>query len=354
MSVKVRGKRLGQTATRETIGRLMHWPAMKQPVEGYSIILGVPWMLRHVLSVNLRAISRCDLSRVVDIHVILDRPEKPGMRAYIAEHTKAWPDLPLRFSWQPRATGSICERVNVSTFYNGLNILTALSQCRARAAVLHDFDLYPLRADYFEKLGARILDDGLRFAGLERTVYDGLREDDDIYGTWGLSMDAAWLRNDRRPGEILHRQERLDDGRLIRLDPFSWMQLSEPKRGGVEGMTPADVCHVKNLCSTYLRLQSRQPVHVAWRLHYLAYLEDVSAGTEERMRDTIAQMKAAPERIITMYGQEVDFTGVHWTCGNVLRREIFKLDEFLHGGVRPGVQEFADVSAEFMLRGGTD
>ncbi|MCC5822097.1 MAG: hypothetical protein LAT64_13330 [Phycisphaerales bacterium] len=341
------GRRAGQSLVREAIGRLTPWEPLERCEDGYSIILGVPWILRHILDVNLRAIARCDLGRLTDIHIVFDRGEKPGMADFASMVAAEWPGLPLRFSWYAQPVGRLCEAVNVSTFYNGLNILTALSQCRTRAAVLHDFDLYPLHEDYFDALAGMVLDRGMRFAGIERTRYDGLRDEDDIYGTWGLAMDAAWLRNERRPVDILHRQSRLPDGRLIRLDPFSWLQLSEPRRAAVDGLTPDDVCHVKNLCSTYLRLNGGKKVGVAWRLHYLAYLEDVSLGSTDRMEELTASMDSAHDRSLTINGQVIDFSNVHWTCANVLRRELFKLDEFLCGEVRGVVRDFVASSARF-------
>lgn len=347
LTLKRHAERAGQAVVREAIGRLTPWKPLEQCEDGYSIILGVPWILRHILDVNLRAISRCDLGRLKEIHVVFDRGEKPGMADFAAKVGGEWPGLPLCFSWYAQPVGRLCEAVNVSTFYNGLNILTALSRCRTRAAVLHDFDLYPLRADYFDALAGMVLDRGMRFAGIERTKFDGLRDEDDIYGTWGLAMDAAWLRNECRPTDILHRQSRLQDGRLIRLDPFSWLQLTEPKRAAVEGLTPEDVCHVKNLCSSYLRVHDGKPVRVAWRLHYLAYLEDVSQGSTERMEELTESMHKAHGRSLTIYGRVIDFADVHPTCANVLKRELFKLDEFLIGEIRDVVRDYVAASARF-------
>jgi hypothetical protein len=346
-------RRAGQASVRRAIGMMTPWPHLGDPVEGYSIILGVPWMLRHILDVNLRAIARCDLKRLVDIHIVLDRTEKPWMQEFAEVTSLEWKDLPLQFSWYPTVAGRVCERANISTFYNGLNILTALKACRARAAVLHDFDLYPLRPDYFDNLAGGVLDRGLRFSGLERTHFDGVTYADNIFGTWGLGMDAAWLRNQVAPADILHRQARLEDGRFTRLDPFSWLQTREERRGQAIDMSHEDVCHVRNLCSSYLRLHSSKPVYVAWRLHYLAYLEDVSMGSDQRMRELMRAMGDSQGHRVRMYGKDVDFSGTDWTCGNVLRRELHKLDEFLFGEVRPVVGEFVERAAEFFASSGS-
>jgi len=337
-------------SVRLLLGALTPWPSMSEPEEGYSIILGVPWALRHILAVNLDFIERCDRSRMIDLHIVFDRPRKPGMEEFANDLVQRRRDLPIRCQWHAPVAGRIAERVNVSTFYNGMNIVTALSACRARAMILHDFDLYPLRPDYFEKLGARILDDGLRFAGLERTQYDGLTDEDEIYGTWGLAMDASWLRNNATPASIFHRYARLADGRGTMLDPFSWLQLHEPARGDVPGLDPEHVCHVKNLCSTYLRLTGGKAPKVAWRLHYLIYLEAVSSGDVSRLLDAAKAMDEGGGTTLAYNGQAVDCEGTHWTCANVLERELTQMEESLYGEARPAVREYIRASREFFRR----
>ncbi|MHA7814290.1 MAG: hypothetical protein ACX94C_12980 [Phycisphaerales bacterium] len=261
-----------------------------------------------------------------------------------------WPNLPIKVQWHPPLTGRIAERVNVSTFYNGMNIVTALRTCKAKAMILHDFDLYPLRADYFERLGSRILDDGLRFAGLERTRYDSLVEEDEIYGTWGLAMDAQWLRNEKKPRDIFHRFARLPDGRKTMLDPFSWLQLNEPKRGDAEDLSPEDVCHVKNLCSTYLRTMDGKAPKVAWRIHYLIYLESVSCQREEILEKSTREMNDSQSTQIQYNGMTVECNGTDWTCANVLERELTLMDESLFGSVRPITLDYMQASRGFFKR----
>ena len=335
-------------AVREALGRLVPWPRLEAPREKYSIIVGTPWALRHILDVNLRCIARCDLPRLDRIHVVLDRPLKPGMEAFADNVRSRWRSLPIHVQWHAPISGLLAERTNVSTFFNGMNILTALSECRSRAMVLHDFDLYPLRRDYFELLASRILDDDLRFAGLERTSFDGLTEEDEIYGTWGLAMDAFWLRNEIRPADVLHRSHKLPDGRRTMLDPFSWLQLHEPRRDGVRGLSPEDVCHVKNLCSTYLRMSRGQRVRVAWRVHYLVYLEDVAEDTTKRMEDLTRKMLATRGCELTVHGQTVDFSGVDWTCSNVLERELNSMETMLFGEMRQVVADFITATRAFL------
>lgn len=334
---------------RVALGAMTPWPALREPVEGYSIILGAPWALRDLLSINLEFIARCETPRLVDVHVVFDRCFREGMPAFERTTMDQWGGrLPLRFHHYPKATGRLVERANISTFYNGLNIVTALSANRARAMILHDFDLYPTETAYFERLAEPVLAGGMRFAGVERTIYDGLTEADNIWGTWGLAMDAVWLRNTRKPAEIFHRRSTLPDGRRILLDPFSWLQLGTEKRTGVEAITLDHFCHVKNLCSTYLRLHSSKAIKVAWRLHYLLYLQDAAERGSARIEGLTEQMERASGRRLEIEGLDIDFAGVDPTCANVLDRELREMDRALFGEVRPAVDRFIGATRAFL------
>ncbi len=191
------------------------WPLDRQrPLDStYSILLGVPWALHDLTDVNLKAISQCRLDRLRDIHVVFDRPQKPGMREFADRLGARWPQLPIRVHWHPPLIGRLVEKVGVSTFFNGANILTALRANRSKCLILHDFDLYPLKADFFEAIAANILDKHLDFSGFEFTEFNALTAEDRVIGTWGLAINVERLCANHRAHEVLHRRMDLPDGR---------------------------------------------------------------------------------------------------------------------------------------------
>ena len=67
----------------------------------------------------------------------------------IEQARREFPALPLEFCFYPPRAGRLVERIDVSTFFNSMNNVTALGRCRTRWALLHDFDLYPLAPNYF-------------------------------------------------------------------------------------------------------------------------------------------------------------------------------------------------------------
>lgn len=340
---------VGREAVKLPLGAMLRWPREAQLAPGYSIILGVPWHLRHLLRVNLRFLQRLDRRNLRRIHVVLDRVAPQELASMELEARASNPDLPLCFQCYRGISGRLVERVDISTFYNSMNCATALSAIDSRYAILHDFDLFPMRRDYFERMHEQMTRDNLHYCGVELTRFDGLTDDDFVLGTWALGMDVEWLRRTHRPIEIFHSMRKVGD-RIISLDPFSESQLRPGvRRSLVEQSGPADFCHVKNLCSSFLRFSTGRPVKIAWRLHYLWYLE--SLVDRRDLAGVIDGMRQGQGTTLVIDGRSVDFTGTHPTCANVLRSELSRMDQFLFGGVRPEVVEYVDAFGKFLEAG---
>jgi len=349
-SMAVIRKVLGRECVKTALDCLLRWKPLESPDEGFSIVLGVPWDLRHLLAVNLRFVARTDCSRLRAVHVVFDRLHRDGMEELAARTREAFPTLPLRFHWYEGLAGRLVERVHVSTFYNSMNTVLALAACTTRHAILHDFDLYPLRPDHFTSIVDAMRDNRWRFSGHELTEFDGLSPEDMQIGTWTLGVDVEWLRARHRPIHCFHRMTR-HRGRLFNLDPYAWLQFRTPDRG-LTGVDPKAFCHVKNLCSTYLRFLKRAPLNVAWRLHYLWYLESLS-GLDGRLAEVVAAMEHASSPVLEVDRLPADFTGVHASCANVLREELVAMERALFGAPRPEAVRYVDAFAGFLARFGS-
>jgi len=337
---------VGRDSVRQMLRVLLRWPKDAPLDDGYSIILGVPWHLRHLLSVNLECIARTDRSNLRTIHVVLDRAaprELEEIRSAVPDHLRI---LPISFHCYRGLAGRIVEMADVSTFYNGMNCITALQRIDTRHAILHDFDLYPLVPDYFERMHRQMVRNDLDFCGVELTRFDGLTDDDRILGTWGLGMNVQRLRRSFEPVDILHRIRRIR-GRHVTLDPFSDIQHTHAaSRELVDGVSPEDFCHVKNLCSSYLRFNTGRHVTLAWRMHYLWYLESIHLGRD--LDRITASMDAAEGLVLEVDGRTLDFADTHPTCANVLESELFRMDRFLFESVRSDTRTYVEAFRRFL------
>jgi len=337
---------IGREGVKILLRPMLRWSPLEHHVSGYTIMLGAPWDLRHLLSVNLDFVSRTDLTNCHCIHVVFDRRRQPGYENIISEIQKKFPQLPLSFSHYARMPGFIVEKVNVSTFFNSLNCATVLPKIQTKYAILHDFDLYPLVPEYFESVYRTITDNGWHFCGLERTNFDGLTNEDNVFGTWCLGMDVQWLRSNFSPIDIFHRVQLVGD-RLINLDPFSSLELRTSRRGPINSLNGEACCHVKNLCSTFLRFSTGRPAKIVWRLHYLWYLEYIS-NEPSNFHAAIDAMERAESSILNVGNYIIDFAGTDPTCANVLRDELERMELVLHGQTRPKVMQYLEAFSKFL------
>lgn len=339
---------LGRELVKLALRPLVRWRPMGKPEAGFSLILGVPWHLRHLLPVNLEFVARTNLDGLRTMHVVFDRKERPEMVALMQEARARFPQLPLEFHHYASAPGTIIEKVNVSTFYNSMNCATALAKVTTKHVVIHDFDLFPLVESYFQDVVGRMQREQLHFCALERTYYDGLTDDDNVLGTWCLGMDVEWLRANYHPLDLFHKVEKVR-GQWITLDPFSSIQLQTPARALVGTIDGTACCHVKNLCATYMRYRSGQKVRFAWKLHYMWYLEALNG--DDRLVEITKAMDDSDNGLLRLAdGFEDDFAGVDPTCANVLRDELSRMDAFLLGRVRPHVSAYVDSFQAFLTR----
>jgi hypothetical protein len=329
---------------------LMSWTPLKEPKDGFSIILCVPWDLRHLLHVNLRFVEKTDLNSVRQIFVVFDRCKLPEMEAIESRTRQVFPQLPLEFLHYPLLSGKCIEKIHVSRFFIGRSATLALKKCETQYAIFHDFDLYPLVDDHFTSIVGSLTKNHWHFCGHELTHHDGLLDEDLQIGTWTLGMDVQWLRNQYRPIDCFHRIYRKDN-QVFDLDPFAWLQFQTDRRGLVPKSSDLPFCHVKNLCSTYLRFLRGESFNYGWRLHYLWYLEDRS-GKSGRIAEVTTAMETCQDDVLNIDSRMAPFQRVHASCVNVLRNELFAMDAFLFGRAQDDTKDYLDAFARFLLKFG--
>jgi len=105
--------------------------------------------------------------------------------------------------------------------------------------------------------------------------------------------------------------------------------------------------HGKNLCATYQQLMKGEKKRVAWRLHFIWYLESLMQGTHI-LEEQIAAMQNASNGILTFHGREVDLSQEHVTCANVLEEDVTRMEEFLFGECREKVIAFVRSFRKFL------
>lgn len=345
------GQKLKRDAIKVLLSPWLRWRPLDEPRDGFSIVLGVPWALRHLLPVNLQFVARTDLRHLHHIHIVFDRVRQPDSEAFEARIRERFDELPLSFGFHPPITGRLVELVNQSKFYASMNWMLGLAQCETRYAVLHDFDLYPLVPNYFTSLVEAMRSRELRFTGIEHTHFDGLDTSHALIGTWALGIDVAWLRQNYRPIDCFHTVEYIA-GQRFDLDAFTHVQSMTPQRDLAGTVTERDMAHVRNLVSTHLRFNKGEHFDVVWRLHQLWYLEDL-CGRHERLNEVRQLMDTAHVPSLAVDGAIADFSNTHVTCANVLRDQVLPMECFLFGQPRSEVLRYLESFERFLWRHGS-
>jgi len=329
---------------------LVKWKPLTSKAGGFSIILGVPWALRHLLRVNLRFVAKTDLRSLHRIHIVFDRVAQPGAAIFIAGVQREFPELPLHFRFHPPLSGLYVERINQSKFYASMNWTLGLGDCETSHAILHDFDLYPLAPHYFTGMIEAMREKSLRFTGVEFTHFDGLDASNALIGTWALGIDVSWLRGEYRPIDCFHAVEWID-GKRFDLDAFTFIQSKTSQRALTDKVRPEHMTHVRNLVSTYLRFSKGEHFDLVWRLHQLWYMES-TWGDDHRLHQLTRTMDSADSPRLMVDGITADFSGTHVTCANVLRDQVLPMERFLHGGPRGPVLAYMRAFESFLMRHG--
>ena len=329
---------------------MLGWKKLNSSRDGFSIVLGVPWALRHLLPVNLSFVAKTDLSQLHRIHIIFDRVQQPGSEEFISKIRASYPQLPLTFLFHPSAAGRFVELINQSKFYASMNWTLGIGQCETRYAVMHDFDLYPLIPNYFTSMIEAMRNRKLRFTGLELTHFDGLDDSHKLIGTWALGIDVAWLRDRFHPIDCFHTVADIN-GQRFDLDAFTYIESNTPARELVGTVTEKDMAHVRNLCSTYLRFTKGELFDVVWRLHLMWYLESIDDQTGKLQQLTDLMNSADSPRLL-VGNLTADFSSTHVTCANVLSEELLPMERFISGTPRTEVFDYIESFEKFLWRHG--
>src|SRR5205085_11251711 len=124
-------QRIAREAVKLVLRPLLRWGRLDHCHPGFSIVIAVPWHLRHLLPVNLLFLSRTTLEGLDRIHVVFDRPQRSGMQDAIdAARSRVGAGLPLEFHAHRMVSGRLLECVNSAAFYHAASCVTGLGACR--------------------------------------------------------------------------------------------------------------------------------------------------------------------------------------------------------------------------------
>lgn len=232
--------------------RFARWPAARQALPGYSLLVPVPGDLPVFLELALATCGLQEAQHRRETVVLPDRPSRQ-IHAIVERHRGTWTgDLRVQPLPMPERIG--LPLLRNPSHNHGIQIITGVGVARASHLVLHDADLFLLRPDALDRHYEHTARHGLAVCGVD-PVWDtwfaerGL----ELAATWEMCTARDWMRafppsmHMGHAAEILGQQHVFD----TTLHPQA---LTDPRRIAVRP-DPEGIVHFNYVISTYRHFQ---------------------------------------------------------------------------------------------------
>lgn len=308
---------------------------MVNPVEGYSIILGVNAPLIRMLPLQLQLFEKQNLHHLHDLIIVIDTPA--ARLDFDVETTMRlqFPMLPLRFEFYDAMSWQRLRKIGWSKCYSWHSWSRGLGLVRSRYAVLHDYDAFIMDDDFLEERYAVIQQQGSNFVGFQSRRYEAWEPDGPTFaGTWEMIFDAARVRQACQPIQLFNRYVRRR-GCLAMLDTFHEAQY---RLGGVGQSvgTASQLAHASQMiCQvTNLGFTRRHRVTAPMNMNLLLtpYLLQYDLDPFSAALDT--------DQDLTLFGHALDIRHLTWQRAGGLHNIICQIERKLHGEVRPHAKRY--------------
>jgi hypothetical protein len=314
---------------------LAEWVPMKDPEEGYTVVIACMNSLAPLAVANILLLDRQDRDNLREVVLVFDCPIgeiAPVVRRAVEEHAARFKITLVGYDErQYRVTRAI----NWGWVYSWLSWSLAIGRASTRAVIIHDLDAMPVAADFFERLYASWLETRPSFCGSHRYAKNGVTPEMGLVTTFELVLDAAYLRRRFKPFDLFNKL-RLVDGRLVDFDTMLWVQHQSPDRV-LRAVEETDLVHPTQLICNYTDLIAGR-TNFQGRSHLLpilAYL--LSIGNDPTALNELEAQLHPGVRRVTLWGKELYLDGLSPACWAWMEKQIRRLEQGLFGHTRPEI-----------------
>ncbi len=334
-------------AIRAMIARLVRWEALRDPADGYTVIIGCSHRLAPMLDANLRTLERQAMRSCERVLVVLDcaREELGGDPE--ARWRAAAPGVRLEFLYYDARQRRVARRIDWGWVYSWMSWSLGLARTRTRYAILHDFDALLLRPGLLDERYHAIRERGVEYLGVGNYVGLGVAPEDGLVKTFELILDAAFVRERFRPIDLFNKMASFR-GRRVEFDTFLHAQ-SRGGRTGVLEIPEQDMVHPSQMICQFVDFVSdRKRMPVTNNLLMIPYYESLG-GDERLLADVAAQLRAAGSggapggRVVRLWGRDLGVGELRRSHALWMQKQGLRLEASLLGSARPSVVEYFDL-----------
>jgi hypothetical protein len=341
--------RLQRGGIKMSLRPLVSWEPLRDPKEGYSLLIGCNAPLAEMLGANLRMLSRQKLDHLDRIYVVFDRPPEELPIPVEARMRELFPQLPLEFRFYNAKQVAVSKRLGLPWVYAWMSWCIGLAECRTRYALMHDFDAMLLRDDIIEERYRVIRETQAEFCGIRTYEGGGVYHDDGLVTTFELMFDAKFIRDNYHPVELVNTI-RPFKGRYVDFDILLHIQ----SKAGKKHVLPIDeehMVHPSQVIDHFTRI-SHFPNYVpppsssVLMVPYFLHLSDRS----EPMRDLTQSLAASADGKVQFFPRVVDFSRLSRPQAAWLKKQANRLEQAVFGQMRPEVQAYFDAISAMVER----
>ncbi len=321
------------------------WSPMREPQEGYTIILGNYAPLSEILLANFELLRRQDLTDCREIIVVSDRPRGQVDPPIEDLARRQFPDLPLNFLYYGPLAWRYFRQIGSAYTYCWKSWCTAIAHCRTRYALIHDMDAMLLRRDILRQRHDHIRTSGAHYVGVNVYQGNGVLRSDNLVTTWELMFDVEFVRAQFKPVDLFNAVT-THNGRTVDFDCF----LLAQSRKGINEALPIDendMVHPSQVITQYTDLLNvRGYVPPANNnLLMIPYFYYLAGRPEPLQRLTGAAQDNPSARSFPMMGRPMDLSRLSITHLAWVRKQALRLERAVVGDPREPVLRYFDALA---------
>lgn len=324
---------------------LVEWRPLRDPEEGYTVVIGCMAALPDVAVMNLNLIRRMRTPSLRRVILVFDRPAPEMPEGLLGRIESARGEVPVTVLNYSERQHAVARSIQWGWVYAWMSWATGIAHATTRHVLLHDLDAMPVNPDFFERRYRLARDSGKAFFGIRWYKGNGIEPEDELTTTFEMVLDAQAVRARTRPIDGFN-DIRTHNGRTVDLDTFLGSQIIL----GSSGQAPideGDMVHPSQMICQYTDLiagRNTAPMPKTNLPLVPAYMH--LGGQSEPMRAIIRHLETAGTHSLPFMGRQLDvsrLTAHHWAW---LERETRKLGEAVTGEVGPELDRYLGLMRE--------
>ena len=318
--MKVKGKfssyprffvsRLHRDWRRRGLGDIVSWDTVKERelAPGCTALVGMSHRMPHVLLANLACLAENAADTLQEAIVVVDSVEgclPPDLEARAQEVSR---NLPVRFFYYSEHQSQRADRIALPYLYSWLSWSIAISHCRTKTILLHDYDALILD-DALDRRYRNFLKSNTLVQGIRWYNGSGLVPEDRLATTFEAFIDLEWLR--AYPPIRLFNRIAWKDGRTVDYDTLLDLQANEAavSQRAIEPMSSDSLMHPSQMVHQYTMARrtpgAAMPVGSLPMVPFFEWL----GGRVDALDDATARVVGASGRSVKFFEDlEVNFS----------------------------------------------